>query len=122
MAQIANLAWSYAKLGFGHGPLIDALSAAALRRITQGSMQALAKTAWAVECCCTNPGTHTRFLRSAVSHCPALADLDAEVARARDEVEGGLTSIDLANTIVHCGLAVSEVLRWHWGGALLERP
>lgn len=43
--------WSIAKLALGNEPLLEALAAAAVRRITQAGPQGLSNTAWAFATC-----------------------------------------------------------------------
>merc|ERR1740121_2141286 len=98
MAQIANLAWSYAKLGFRHRPLFQALAAASIRNINQISMQAIAKTSWAMENSQMGDALR-RFLHPAVDIYSALSSAELENVDGAVELEGGLSTIDLANSI-----------------------
>jgi len=48
MQPLANTVWAYATLGFGNGPLLQAIAAQSMKRMPQWHVQELVNTAWSV--------------------------------------------------------------------------
>lgn len=115
--HLANMAWSYARLGCQHRPLLHALSSASINRITEASTHALAKTSWAMENSCL-ADTHHAFLRMALEVCIGQPSLACAGSISGSEYEDSLSAIDMANSMLYGDRVARQCPRAQSGTAL----